>query len=255
MSKPKIITMNILSIECSTELCLLSLDSHGVILSRQIQGVRSHSQNILLFVDELLKEANIDHRNLSAVAVSSGPGSFTGVRLAVSIAKTLAWATNIPLIDLSSLALNAYEYLHQERDMSEQNNAQSICILRDAKMQEAYAAIYSLEGKQLKCLADDSLVKLSNLNEYLLSNYIAEKGICVQSDLTQSLIDEHALSIDLSKVMNPSVSSETLSALARDKFEKEQVVSALDFEPVYLRGKNGWKTLKEQQESKLNKAK
>ena len=237
--------MNILSIECSTDLCLLSLDVNGKISSRQVQGVRSHSENILTFVAELLETSGISHQDLSAVAVSAGPGSFTGVRLAASIAKTIAWVSDIPVISLSSLALNAREYLMDKDSIG------TVCILRDAKMKEVYAAIYRLKDNCLIGVVDDCLIKLTDLAQFLDDNRIpADASISVQSDLSQVLLDEHAECLAQLSVSTPSVTAISLSAQALEQFEQGCSVPALDFDPVYLRGKGGWKTLKEQQASK-----
>lgn len=238
--------MNILSIECSTDLCLICLDVDGSLIFRQVQGVRSHSENILPFIADVLSEADLSYKHLTAIAVSAGPGSFTGVRLAASIAKTLAWVAQVPILSLSSLALNARDYL-----LENSCDNQSVCILRDAKMKEVYVAIYHLRGAVLTPVIHDSLIKLAELERFLALNVVSCEGnISIQSDLPVTALKEFASNIVSQTITVPTVTPLSLSSQARQCFQQGDLMSALDFDPVYLRGKGGWKTLKEQRADK-----
>lgn len=234
--------MKILCIECSTDQCLVSLSSAGVFASRQVNGVRAHSEHILPFVQELLTELSLSKSDLDAIAVSSGPGSFTGVRLGVSVAKSLAWFAQIPLIALSSLALNAQDYFLQS------NGAQPLCILRDAKMQEVYVGIYSYDSGHVRPLIDDSLVKLKDLNDFFLASAkLSPKPIQIQTDCKLEILKNIAPGLISIDGCAPHVSPQAFIQLAEQQLVLGNIEQPLTFDPIYLRGKSGWKTLKQQQ--------
>ena len=234
----------LLSIECSTDICLLCLEFQGELFSRRVQGVRSHSENILRFIDDLLKEAGIKEQQLEAIAVSSGPGSFTGVRLAASIAKTLAWVLEIPVIPLNSLAISAYSMLETETSKESEQSAAQVCVLRDAKMQEVYVGIYSKQGQKLAAEIDECLIKLTNLSDFIEQYTVST--MLIQSDLPKTLLEEFAHNVNAVDISAPTLMENSLAAYAKQNFDDGVVETALAFEPIYLRGKNGWKTLKEQ---------
>ena len=89
----------ILNIESSTTVCSVSLGQDGVVLfSREVDEGYSHAENLAVFVDEVLKAKGITTRELDAVSVSRGPGSYTGLRIGVSLAKGLCYGGEVPLL-------------------------------------------------------------------------------------------------------------------------------------------------------------
>ena len=100
----------ILNIETATTVCSVSLSMDGNILGyKEIDNGFTHSENLHLFINELLIDLNISIKQLSAIAISKGPGSYTGLRIGVSAAKGLAYALNIPLISVDTLKIMAYQ--------------------------------------------------------------------------------------------------------------------------------------------------
>ena len=222
----------LLAIDCSSDLCLVVVKSDSGIIEKRTEGARSHSQNILAFIDELMLDAGLDFSQLDAIAVSAGPGSFTGVRLAVSIAKSLAWVDDNKLINLSSLAVIAESYRLNTKPLLNQK----LAVLRDAKMQEAYTAVYHLTDTGLELEQAEKLVKLSELASW----YQQSCGTAlVISDTEQQLVDDLPL-------MAVNISANALISLAENAIRRGELVEVDKLEPAYLRSKSAWKNIDQQ---------
>ncbi|HEY0667536.1 MAG TPA: tRNA (adenosine(37)-N6)-threonylcarbamoyltransferase complex dimerization subunit type 1 TsaB, partial [Sphingobacteriaceae bacterium] len=103
----------ILQIETSTSACSVALSNNGKILGVKEKVEQNiHASHITLFIDEVMKMASVDYATLSAVAVSKGPGSYTGLRIGVSTAKGLSYALDIPLIAVDTLYSMASGFFH-----------------------------------------------------------------------------------------------------------------------------------------------
>src|ERR1035437_5134829 len=101
--------IHILSIETSTTVCSVCVTADEKISSfREINSGYTHAENLHIFIEEVLKEANLSFSQLNAVAMSKGPGSYTGLRIGVSAAKGLCYALNIPLISIDTLQSMTY---------------------------------------------------------------------------------------------------------------------------------------------------
>ncbi len=126
--------MNLLAFETATEACSVALIHGDELIARSEIAPRRHTELVLPMADALLAEAGIGRLALDAIAVGRGPGAFTGVRLAVSLAQGIALALDLPVITISSLAALALE-APQEEDTA-------ILAVIDARMGEIYAACY-----------------------------------------------------------------------------------------------------------------
>ncbi len=135
--------MNLLAIETSTEACSVALWHAGRVLERSEIAPRRHAELVLPMAESLLAEAGLSRRQLDGVAVGRGPGAFTGVRLAISVAQGMALGLDVPVVPVSSLAALA---------LDAPENYSSILAVIDARMGEVYAGAFRHEGEDLVAL-------------------------------------------------------------------------------------------------------
>ena len=145
-------------IETSTELCSTAMASDGKIVSyRESDTPRSHASMTAVFADEMLKETGLNVRDCSAVCVSMGPGSYTGLRVGVSTAKGLCFGAGIPLLAIGTLDTLVWQAIgsgHADESAAGQSSllpegCRYIVPMIDARRMEVYTAIFSPDGKQL----------------------------------------------------------------------------------------------------------
>jgi len=127
----------ILNIESATTLCSVSLSKDGKLMAyKELNDGFTHAENLHLFIDDVLKEAQVQVKKLNAIAVSKGPGSYTGLRIGTSAAKGLAYALGIPLISVGTLEILSNHYLITK------NAYTYFCPMIDARRMEVYTALY-----------------------------------------------------------------------------------------------------------------
>lgn len=142
--------MNILALETSSQACSAALSINGEIKERFKIAPRGHGDLILSQVDELMKEADLRPTDLDALAFGRGPGAFTGVRIATSVAQGIAFAADLPVLPIStleSLAAAAHRLYGEER----------VACAVDARMGEVYWAVYHMNTGEWQRVADESV--------------------------------------------------------------------------------------------------
>jgi tRNA threonylcarbamoyladenosine biosynthesis protein TsaB len=140
--------MNFLAIETATESCSVALWRDGQVSERSEIAPRRHAELVLPMAEALLAEAGLSRRRLDGVAVGRGPGAFTGVRLAVSLAQGLALGLDVPVVPVSSLAALALE--------APDNGAPVLAVI-DARMGEVYTAGFRREGGGVVALTPEQV--------------------------------------------------------------------------------------------------
>lgn len=213
--------MYILSIETSTTNCSVSLSKNGetLLLKEDYGNNYSHAERLHVFIDETLREAKIERRQLNAIAVSKGPGSYTGLRIGVSAAKGLCYALDIPLISISTLEALA----HQVKPESG-----VVVPMLDARRMEVYSAIFSSELKQIRDIEAQILDEISFAEELSKGKvYFVGNGV----EKTKALLNhENAVFIE-----GKLPSADQMSALAFLKHKKSDTEDVAYFEPYYLK--------------------
>jgi len=131
--------MKILALDTATEACSVVLGMGDRVIGRYLELERGHAEKLLPMVDELLAEGGITLSALDAIAFGRGPGGFTGVRLAASVAQGLAFGANIGVVPVSDLAAVA------QRVVGLQPGARRILVVNDARMREVYWAQFSVD--------------------------------------------------------------------------------------------------------------
>jgi tRNA threonylcarbamoyladenosine biosynthesis protein TsaB len=214
----------ILNIESSTTNCSISLANNGELISiRELNEKNySHSTKLHSFIEEVLKNSNITVNKLSAIAVSSGPGSYTGLRIGVSAAKGLCYALQIPLISVPTLQVLARQLNIQREDL--------IIPVMDARRDEVYSAVYNSEYELVRdifpeIIDSESFSGLAKNNKlYFIGNgqEKCERLIRKKSNLIFSNYDTFP-------------SSKEMILISFKKFKKSKFEDIAYFEPDYLK--------------------
>ena len=214
----------ILHIDTSTDVCSAALTNNGVVVEEKVsyEG-HSHASLLGLYVADCLKSAKENGLSLDAVAVSSGPGSYTGLRIGVSMAKGICFGLGIPLISVPTLELLASTVIrnHPEKDAL-------YCAMLDARRMEVYAAIYSQAREQVR----EAKADIVTAETY--ASYLNEGKVCFfgnGSEKCKSVID-HPNAVFIPDV-HP-VAAEMVS-LAEERYAKGQFEDVAYFEPFYLK--------------------
>jgi tRNA threonylcarbamoyladenosine biosynthesis protein TsaB len=135
----------ILHLETATNVCSVALSEGGKLLAlRETDEDRSHGTVLTVFMQEVLTESGLKSTDIDAISVSKGPGSYTGLRIGVSVTKGFAYAQNIPVIGVSTLEVICIAALEDIRlkDIQKNHNEISLCPLLDARRMEVYTAYF-----------------------------------------------------------------------------------------------------------------
>ncbi len=140
--------VHILCIETSGAVCSAAVVRDGAVLfSRVNADGQNHACMLPVFIEELLEESRIAGITLDAVALSQGPGSYTGLRIGTATAKGLCYGLNIPLIAIDTLQILCEKALSQESDVLSQKSL--ICPMIDARRMEVYCTLYNTQGERV----------------------------------------------------------------------------------------------------------
>ena len=157
---------NILCIETATQVCSVALITDKKIVAlKESKEANSHSKFVTLMIDEMLCENNLNFSDLDAVAISKGPGSYTGLRIGVSTAKGFCYALDIPLISvgtLHSMALGAAKKIPDKQNPDEI----LLCPMIDARRMEVYSALYDINGNEVRKVMAEIIDK-NSFDEFL----------------------------------------------------------------------------------------
>jgi tRNA threonylcarbamoyladenosine biosynthesis protein TsaB len=144
--------VRLLAIDTATENCSAALLIDGSVQSREIEMERGHAERILPMIDDLLAEAGITLQDLDAIAFGRGPGSFTGVRLAVTVTQGLAFGAGLGVVPVSDLRAVAQRAFRQDSTLTK------VLVCNDARMNEVYWACFERGGDGLARLEGEERV-------------------------------------------------------------------------------------------------
>ena len=216
-----ILLIYILNIETATKNCSVSISKNGelVAIKELNNGNYSHAEVLHPFINNVLKEANIDFENLSAIAVSKGPGSYTGLRIGVSAAKGLCFSLQIPLISINTLASLAHS-------ISIENG--TIIPMLDARRMEVYAAIFDSNYNQVREIKAEIIDQISFLKELEKSKvFFLGDG----AEKCKSIL-KHKNAVFVDGIFP---SAKEMCSLAYVKYKKNDIEDVAYFEPFYLK--------------------
>jgi len=211
----------ILSLETATTNCSVSLSKNGqtIALKEDSRNGYSHAEKLHVFINDVLNTANVKRSEIDAVAVSKGPGSYTGLRIGVSAAKGLAFALDIPLIAIPTLSVLAHQ-VAIESDV--------IVAMLDARRMEVYSAIFDDNCNALR-ETQAQILEAHSFKDYLNKGKVCFIGNGVEK--TKTLIhNTNAIFIN-----GKLPSANEMSLLAYNKYKKSDTEDVAYFEPYYLK--------------------
>lgn len=215
----------ILCIDTATDICSVALSVDGE-LSDKMESIedRSHAKLLTVLIQDILIKNGLQATDLDAVAVSQGPGSYTGLRIGVSAAKGICYASNLPLIGISTLKIIAAAFL--QRESISENSV--VLPMLDARRMEVYYAEYDYKLNEIKTatplvIEEKSFADYANKDEIVLLGSGAEK---CKDFLTLS---------NARYLIEQTNKAEYMVALAEKDFVRKKFVNVAYFEPAYLK--------------------
>ena len=217
----------ILQIETATASCSVALAEEGRILATKELNERNiHAEVITVFIDEVVTQAGKTMAKLDAIAVSSGPGSYTGLRIGVSTAKGLCYALDKPLIAVETLEAMANGFKNNHPDLPA--NA-LLCPMIDARRMEVYTALFDANGARVTPTSAE-IIDENSLGEYLKDHQIFFFGDGASKCRDMLAHQSNAVIID--DFVN---SASFLTNGASERFKGAQFQDVAYFEPFYLK--------------------
>jgi len=217
--------MTILYIETSTNVCSVAVsENSNLLFSVSNSEGMNHAAMLSLFIEEALNQLKNSNKKLDAVAVSSGPGSYTGLRIGVSTAKGLCYGLDIPLIAISTLEIITIAALTKIEDKGNF----LICPMIDARRMEVYAAFYNSRIEVFREIAAD-IIDQSSYNEILNKHKVYFLGNGAEK-CKEMLQHPNADFIE-----NIVPLAENMISLAEKAFMDNNFVDVAYFEPFYLK--------------------
>ena len=212
----------ILNIETTTKNCSVSIAEEGKLLALKElnDGNYSHGEQLHMFIKEVIEEAKRELNELDAIAVSKGPGSYTGLRIGVSTAKGLSYSLDKPLISISTLASLANLVSVDENVV--------IVPLLDARRMEVYSAVFDKNHNQVREIRAE-IINEDSFSEYLIKGKVYFLGDGAEK--CKSVIkNENAIFLD-----DYFLSAEQMVKLSYEKYKKSDTEDVAYFEPFYLK--------------------
>ena len=212
----------ILNLETATTNCSVSIAADGKLLTLVEENTPnySHSEQLHLFIEEALKKASFSFSDLDAVAVSKGPGSYTGLRIGVSAAKGLCFALDIPLISIPTLESLANQLTVGPDDV--------IISLLDARRMEVYSAVYDHDHRKIRS-TEAEVVESASFSEYQDAKTVFLVG--PGAEKCKEVLSHPNFSYSSSNVP----SAKEMALLSFKKYLVKEFEDVAYFEPYYLK--------------------
>lgn len=219
--------MSILAIDTATQVSSVAVLKEGRLLAElTMQGKLTHSETLLPHIEQVLKMAAVAKEELTGIAVSNGPGSFTGLRIGLAAAKAMSYVLGIPLVGVSTLQALAYQLPAP--------GVRVMCLL-DAQKGNAYVESYRWENNSLQVVDSVQVAKITdivaacaNMNEQVIL-----LGDAVQKKVAGKLELPANVSVAPSHIVMPRAAC--VAMLGQAKLLAGETDNVMDLEPVYIR--------------------
>ena len=214
----------ILNIETATKICSVALGKDGELISFREQGGQySHAELITTFIQEVIAEAKIELKDLDAIAISKGPGSYTGLRIGVSTTKGLCYSMDKPMISVSTLQAMALDVAKKNKDKNT-----LFCPMIDAKRMEVYTALFDSENNEVREIKAD-IIDENSFSGSLIKNKIYFFGDGADK-CKETITHPNAVFI---KEGLPS--AKNMIKISNEKLKQKLFEDVAYFEPFYLK--------------------
>ena len=219
--------MSILAIDTATQVSSVAVLKEGRLLAElTMQGKLTHSETLLPHIEQVLKMAAVAKEELTGIAVSNGPGSFTGLRIGLAAAKAMSYVLGIPLVGVSTLQALAYQLPAP--------GVRVMCLL-DAQKGNAYVESYRWENNSLQVVDSVQVAKITdivaacaNMNEQVIL-----LGDAVQKKVAGKLELPANVSVAPPHIVMPRAAC--VAMLGQEKLLAGETDNVMDLEPVYIR--------------------
>ena len=237
--------MKILAIECSATPCSVAVMEDGKIIASSFVNVRlTHSQTLMPMAEALLSSANLSVKDIEGFAVSSGPGSFTGIRIGISAVKGLAAPLKKPCVGVSTLEAMAQGF--------KDRNA-IICGCMDARCNQLYNALFRVKNGEITRLCVDRALMCEELKAEIENISAQNEDIIIVGDgaeIFYSFVNT-IKNVFLADIKNRFQNAVGVGMSAEEKFNNNEVLSPLEILPFYLRLPQAQRELKLKKEKSL----
>ena len=218
----------ILAIDSSSLVATVAIVSRDTVIAEYTTNLeKTHSQTLLPMIDEIFKMTGLDKKNLKAVAVTNGPGSFTGLRIGAATAKGITLALNIPIISIPTLEATAYNMNFTEK---------LICPIMDARRHQVYTGIFRCKETTLEAVMpsnamalEDFLSELNKLGEEVV--FIGDGIPVFKDEIDKELNVKHFFA----RQPFARQRAACVGSLAWDYYDEGKVMDSDAFAPMYYR--------------------
>lgn len=221
--------MKLLALETANEQCSVSIVDETQELFFQLDArAKAQTQTILPMIDQAFTQLGLSASELTAIAFSRGPGSFSGVRINAAVTQALAWANDLPVVPVSSLQALA-QAAYRVAGLT------AVTAVLDARMKEVYIASFELDSQGvMQAVDEEQLLNYDDASQVVKFELVGSGSALIQPEQIQ--------------YKDLSATAQDIATIARADVEQKKWVSAEQALPVYLRD-NAWKKIPEQGKS------
>lgn len=220
--------MKVLAIDTSTVVAAVALmDDEKLLGEYSINNKKTHSQKLMVMIDEIMKDLDIKPSEIDVFAASIGPGSFTGLRIGVTTAKAMAYATSKPVVGVPTLDALAYNIVTSEF---------IICPILDARNSQVFTALYEVKGKRFERITEYMGIPVSELVQIIVQNnkkvIFTGDAINLHKDYFKSELEENC---EFAPLGNRLQRGASVAELALMMAKEGKFTSSFELVPFYLR--------------------
>jgi len=220
----------ILGIESATETASCAVLSEEKLFGEySLNTGKTHSENLLSLVDNLIVETEVELKDISGIAITRGPGSYTGLRIGIAIAKSMSQTLNIPILSISTLESLAYNLPYSENIINP---------ILDARSNRIYTGVYKWENGEVKEVEEDTATNIEDQIIFLKKQNYRKKIIFIGDGATKHkeiLKDEFGDKCIISDNYINLLRASSSAQAGMKKLKKDNTCSWENFNPVYLR--------------------